>query len=118
MNTNKIIYWIATAICCGIMLFSAQMYFLKYEMVKGFFKSLNYPTYIVYPIAIAKALGIVAILSNKSKWLKEWAYAGFFFDAALAFAAHYQAGQGFSPMPIAVIVSVIVSRIYWKKVWN
>ena len=117
MITNKIIYWIATAVCCGIMLFSAQMYFLKYEMVKGFFQSLNYPTYIVYPIAIAKVLGMVAILSNKSKWLKEWAYAGFFFDTALALVAHYQANQGISPMPIAVMATVIISRIFWKKIY-
>ena len=118
MKTNKIIYWIATAVCCGIMLFSAQMYFLKYEMVKGFFQSLNYPTYLIYPLAIAKILGIIAILSNKSNWLKEWAYAGFFFDAVLAFAAHYQAGQGLQPMGFAVIAGASVSRIYWKKIWN
>ena len=117
MNTNKIIYWIATAICCGIMLFSAQMYFLKYYMVRGFFQSLNYPTYLVYPLAIAKVLGILAIVSNLNKWLKEWAYAGFFFNSILALVAHYQAGQAVSPMPIAVMAGVIVSKIYWGKIY-
>jgi uncharacterized membrane protein YgdD (TMEM256/DUF423 family) len=37
MNVNKIIYWISTTIFCGIILFSATMYFTKYDMVKGFF---------------------------------------------------------------------------------
>jgi len=90
----KIIYWIATAAICGIMLFSAQMYFRNTEMVEGFFESLNYPTYIVIPLAVTKILGIIAILTNKIKWLKEWAYAGFFFDLVLASLAHYHAGHG------------------------
>ena len=67
---------------------------------------------------LVKKINLLRILSNKSNWLKEWAYAGFFFDAALAFAAHYQAGQGISPMPIAVMATVIISRIFWKKIWD
>ena len=61
------------------MLYSAQLYFFNTEMVQGFFKSFNYPSYIVIPLAIAKVLGIIAILFNKIKWLKEWAYAGLLF---------------------------------------
>ena len=55
------------------------MYFTKYEMVKGFFQSLGYPIYLIYPLATAKVLGIIAIITKKSRLLKEWAYAGFFF---------------------------------------
>jgi hypothetical protein len=114
---NKIIYWTATAICCGIMLFSATMYFTKYEMVKGFFTYLNYPTYIIYPLAGAKILGIIAILSKKSQVLKEWAYAGFFFDGSLALAAHLNAKDGGYIMAIALMIFVVVSRIYDAKVF-
>ena len=93
MLTKKIIYWLTTVVLCGIMLFSAQMYFRNTEMVEGFFKMLSYPTYFVIPLAVLKVLGVVMIFWRKSTWLTEWAYAGFFFDLVLATAAHYHAGH-------------------------
>ena len=92
------------------MAFSAGMYFTKTEMVRGFFESLSYPTYLVYPLAVAKILGIIAILSRKSKMLKEWAYAGFFFDLILATTAHVSIGEA-TPMSIAGIVFLVVSYL-------
>lgn len=100
---------------CALFLFSAMMYLTRPEEVKGFFQSLNYPTYLVYPLAIAKILGIIAVLTNKSKLLKEWAYAGFFFDAVLATMAHLDAKDGSEMMAIVAIILVIVSRLFWKK---
>ncbi len=100
---------------CAIFAFSAGMYFTKYDMVKGFFEVLGYPTYIVYPLAILKVLGIIAVLSRKSKMLTEWAYAGFFFDAVLAFAAHYFAEDGGYAMSGLVIILIIVSRIFYQR---
>jgi len=105
----KIIYWIATIALCAIMLYSAQMYFFKTEMVRGFFESFNYPSYIVIPLATAKVLGIIAILTNKIKWIKEWAYAGFFFDLVLASMAHYNAGH---PVGLSVYAIIILAISY------
>jgi len=92
-KVEKIIYWIATIMMCGLFAFSAFMYFTKYEMVQGFFEALGYPTYIIYPLAVLKVLGILAILTKQSDTLKEWAYAGFLLDLILASAAHYHAGH-------------------------
>lgn len=94
MALNKILYWVSTILLCLLFLYSASMYFTKTEMVKGFFENLNYPTYIVIPLAILKVLGVGMILWRKSKWLTEWAYAGFFFDLVLATAAHHFADHG------------------------
>ncbi|WP_271782570.1 DoxX family protein [Aquimarina algiphila] len=111
----KIVYWIATVALCAIMLYSAQMYFFKTEMIKGFFESFNYPTYIVIPLAVAKLLGIAAILTNRIKWIKEWAYAGFFFDLVLASLAHHYAGHGIG-LSIYAIIILIISYTMGKKV--
>jgi len=111
----KIIYWISTVALCAIMLYSAQMYFFKTEMIKGFFESFNYPTYIVIPLAITKILGIIAILTNKIRWIKEWAYAGFFFDLVLASMAHHYAGHAIG-LSVYAIVILIVSYGVGKKV--
>jgi hypothetical protein len=115
MNTNKIIYGISTIIACGLMTFSASMYFTKTEMVRGFFTQLNYPDYLVIPLAIAKILGIIAIVTRKNSWLKEWAYAGFFFDGLLASAAHLHAGDGGYVMAIALVAATLTSYFMEKN---
>ena len=113
-KTKKIIYWVSTILMCGIYTFSAQMYLRNPDMVAGFFEMLHYPTNLVYPLAIAKILGIIAVLSNVSKFLKEWAYAGFFFDAVLATLAHFVAGHDIL-LSAAAILLVIVSRVFWDR---
>ena len=109
----KIGYWIFTLATCGLFLMSATMYLTKYEMVKGFFQQLGYPTYIIYPLAIAKILGIIVLLTDKSAVLREWAYAGFFFDVILATAAHYFAGHGLIGLSFYGIFFVLGSRLLY-----
>ena len=75
---NKIIYWIATGLISVMMLMSAGMYIFDHNTVSEVFTTLGYPTYIIYPLAIAKILGIIVILVNKWDFLKGLAYAGFF----------------------------------------
>ena len=110
----KIAYWVVTMMMCILFAYSASMYFTNTEAVKGYFEALNYPTYVVIPLAIAKVLGIMAIISNASKVLSEWAYAGFFFDVILATAAHYYAGHGLVGYSFWGIFLVLASRILWK----
>lgn len=118
MKTNKIFYWIATAIMCLIFLFSAGMYFLNHDQVVVFFENFGFPTWLIYPLATAKILGIAAILSRKSKLLKEWAYAGFFFDGLLAFSAHQMAGDGQGGMAAVIIAATLISRFYDDKAFR
>lgn len=116
MNNNiaKIAYWIVTVLMCGLFAYSASMYFTNTDGIKGFFEVFNYPTYIVIPLAIAKVLGVIAIISNASRALSEWAYAGFFFDVILATAAHYHAGHGLIGYSFWGILLVVASRFLWK----
>jgi len=69
---NRIIYLIATGLLTALMLISAGMYFFNNEMVSETFRNLGYPTYIIYPLAIAKILGLITIWTKKSTTLKEW----------------------------------------------
>lgn len=118
MNTNKILYWIFTALMCTVFAFSATMYLTKYEMVVGFFENMGFPVWLIYPMAAAKILGILAVLIKPSKLLKEWAYAGFFFNAILATAAHHYAGDGILQMSTAAILFVILSRYFDGKLYS
>lgn len=111
MSTSKIIYYVSTVALTLLMCFSAYNYFFEYDKVAGFFKTLGYPTHIIYPLAIAKIIGLIIIWRRKPGFLKEWAYAGFFFDTLLAFVAHYMAEDGGGMFAIVGMVLVISSRI-------
>ena len=117
MKVEKIIYWVSTAAMCGVFAFSASMYFTKTEMVRGFFDALGYPSYLVIPLAILKVLGIVAVLTRASKFLTEWAYAGFILDAVLAFVAHNVAQDGQELFSIIAIIATIVSRYMYGRLY-
>lgn len=118
MKTKKIIYRIATGLLCLMMLGAAGMYIFNHQSVAEIFQKLGYPTYIIYPLAIAKILGVMAILTKISKPLKEWAYAGFFFDFVLALSAHLSVGDGeFAPALVALTL-LAVSYIFDKQVYG
>lgn len=105
MKAKRVIYWIATGLLCLLMLFAATNYFFKYEAIKSVFVSLGYPIYIIRPLAVAKLLGVIAILTGKSRTLKQWAYAGFFFNFVLALAAHIAVGDGqFAPALVCLVL--------------
>jgi DoxX-like family len=118
MKTNKIIYWIATAVLCLLMLGSAGMYVFNHQAVSEIFKTLGFPAYLVYPLAVAKISGVIAILSKQSKTLKEWAYAGFFFNFLLAISAHLNAGDGEFLPAVAALILLSVSYFFDKKVFE
>lgn len=115
---DKIIYWVSTGLITALMLFSAVMYLTNHEMVSKFFTNLGYPTYIIYPLATAKILGLIAIWTKKSRILKEWAYAGFFFDLVLAASAHINANDGGYTLALIGIAPLLVSYIYDIKVFG
>jgi hypothetical protein len=115
MKTNKIIYYVATVLLTAIMLFSVSMYFFKHDMIKGAFQSFGYPTYIIYPYAVAKLLGLVALWMPGYNTLKEWAYAGFFYAFVLAFFAHYMVGDGQQATAVVALIALAVSYIFYKK---
>jgi uncharacterized membrane protein len=114
---NKIIFWILTGLISALMLMSASMYLLKTDEIKLVFNGFGYPSYLVYPLAFAKILGVVAIVSRKSKTLTEWAYVGFFFDLVLAFFAHYMIEDGGHFFPLIGIVILLGSYVMSKKVF-
>lgn len=98
------------------MLFSVFNYFTNYDMIVGFFEHFVYPTYLIYPLAVAKILGLLAIWGNFSTWLKEWAYAGFFFDTLLAFFAHYITDGNVYLFAFLALIATLVSYFMAKQV--
>ncbi|MCR9144067.1 MAG: DoxX family protein [bacterium] len=84
---TNLVYYVTTGIVTLIMTFSVGNYLFNHEFVREAFMKMGYPTYIVYPLAIAKILGLIAIWSRVSPLLTGLAYAGFFYDLVLAILA-------------------------------
>lgn len=116
MKRDRIIFYFATGLLTLLMLFSASMYFFKHEDVAMMFESFGYPTYIIYPYAIAKLLGLVALWSPSFKIIKEWAYAGFFFAFILAFFAHVMIGDGEQMGALVAMALLILSYVFYKRI--
>ena len=116
MNIYKIAYLITTGLFAALMLMSAGMYIFQNEMVREMFAVFGHPTHVIYPLAAAKILGIIAIISRLSPTLKEWAYAGFFFEIVLAFMAHYYT-DGAIEAPIVGMVLLLSSYFLQKRAY-
>lgn len=116
MKTKKIIYWAATGLLSAMLLMSAGMYIFNNEMIQQMFISFGYPTYLIYPLAVLKISAVVVLLTQKNSKIKEWAYAGLFFDFVLAFFAHIMIGDGEQVGAILAIILLTVSYIYNNKV--
>lgn len=115
MKKYKIAYWISTGLLTALMLMSAGMYIFNNAEITKAFTSLGYPTYVIYPLATAKILGLVAIWINKFKTIKEWAYAGFFFNFTLAFFAHFMVSDGEAGGAVVALILLFTSCLTWKK---
>ena len=118
MKKNKIIYWISTALLALLFFAGAMMYIFNYPRAEGFFISLGFPTWIIYPLAILKILGAIAILTKKSNFLKELAYSGFLFDAILALTAHIIVSDGEYAPAIIALVLIAISWFLDRKVFG
>ena len=92
-KATTIAYWIATALFCLQMSFTAYAQ-LRLPQVAAAFAHLGFPDYFRVELSWAKLVGVVLLLAPVPVRLKEWAYAGFAFDLGSALIAHLSVGDG------------------------
>lgn len=112
---DLIIYRVATALFSLMLLAGAITYFVQYEMVSKMFTSLGVPTEIIYPLAIVKILGVLAIWLIKNPVIKTLAYLGFALDLVFAIIAHLNASDGGAIGPAIPLVLLIISYVFYRK---
>jgi hypothetical protein len=118
-KTINITYWVSTLLFAALMIFSSIGGIQpSKDAIELMHDGLGYPVYFIQFISIAKLLGAVVILVPAAKKIKEWAYAGLFFDLAGAVYSGVAASGKFDPMMLMMlgwIVPGIVSYYYWNK---
>jgi len=119
-KTTNILYWVFTIIFAGLMIFSSVGGIGPTQQVIAMFHTgLGYPIYFIQFISWAKIIGVIAILiPGLNKTVKEWAYAGLFFDLLAATYSGVAASPNFDPAILGMlmwIVPGILSYFFWKK---
>ena len=80
MKTTKILFWVFTGLLSLAIIFSSWGQVIVNKEAIDLFKQFQFPEYMIRFLGVAKILAIVAILYPGFPRLKEWAYAGLFFD--------------------------------------
>jgi hypothetical protein len=114
-RSTKIIYRASTIIFTVITLMYAANSLFNHELFSKRFAAMGHPAYLIYPLTIAKLLGLIAVWSNRSTTLKEWAYAGFFFVFVLAMLAELHASNGEYISSLIALIALVSSYLFWKR---
>jgi DoxX-like family len=118
-KTINILYWVFTIVFAALMIFSSYGSILVNDDAKTLIHDqLGFPVYFIPFTGWAKVIGSIIILIPGLQTIKEWAYAGLFFDLiALIYSSIALAGK-IDPMMgfmLIWIVPGILSYYYWKK---
>ena len=109
-------FWIATALFCLQMTFTAYAQ-LRLPQVADTFNHLGFPAYFRVELSWAKLVGVLLLLAPVPPRLKEWAYAGFAINLGSALIAHVAVGDGPEAWGWAVATSALwgVSYYCWRR---
>jgi len=109
-------FWIATALFCLQMVFTAFAQ-LRLPQVAAMFTHLGFPAYFRVELSWAKLFGVVLLLAPVPAWLKEWAYAGFAIVLGSALIAHLSVGDGPEVWGWAAGTAVLwgLSYFFWRR---
>ena len=95
---------------------SAARALLDYSSARASCQHLLFPIDIIVRLEIVKLLGVAAVLSNVLPFLKNQAYAGFFYHLLLAPSAHVAAGDG--PEMRSSAIAVRKLQPWWQESRN
>jgi hypothetical protein len=120
LKATKTIYWIGAALTS--LWFGASGFFelTGNPIVWDITRQLGYPPHFIYILGVAKLSGVAVLLTpNKLLRLKEWVFAGIFFDIIFAFCSKV-AVLGFPATTDAIIAFVMVSVTYFmfRKIYD
>ena len=112
-------YWICTVIFAALMIFSAVGGLQpSQQAIELMHNGLGYPVYFIQYISVAKLIGAIVILIPGLNRIKEWAYAGLFFDLAGAIYSGVAATGKFDPLMLTMLIWIvpgILSYHFWHK---
>ncbi|WP_072053053.1 DoxX family protein [Hymenobacter terrenus] len=116
-RTTARLYWTLTILFCLMMLANGVTSLMLEKTGQEVLRQLGYPMYIMTITGVAKILGALALLQNKYRTLKEWAFAGFTIDFIGAAASIAFSGMGAAATLPALVMQAVLFGLYflWKR---
>jgi hypothetical protein len=116
-KTISITYWVLNIIFCLFHVMDAGGGLATAKAGVDAMNAMGYPIYLMVFLAVLKLLGVVALVQNKYKTIKEWAFAGFSFTLIGAAVSHICVNDSalFIVMPIVFLVLLFALYYFWRK---
>jgi hypothetical protein len=118
-KTLNSLHWIFTILFSALMIFSAwSSIVVNEDSIKLIHGMLGYPEYFIPFTGWAKLIGVIVILIPGFSRIKEWAYAGLFFDLIAAVYSGIAVAKTFDPLMLTLLawfVPGVLSYVYWHK---
>lgn len=113
-----ILYWTFTVLFSAFMIWSSvPSVDPKGEALQFLHDFLGYPVYFIQFISVAKIIGSIAILVPGLNKIKEWAYAGLFFDLAGAIFSILMVQKKFDPGMLFLLLPIVLGALSYYF-WN
>jgi hypothetical protein len=121
--SKRVIYVTSTAILVLEILAGAFIDLAHLPYVVQDVRSIGYPMYVLYIVGVWKVLAVGAMLWPKLPRLREWAYAGVFFEMSGAVESHVLAGDPVSKYAAPLIFTILTLVSWWfqpdrESPWN
>lgn len=111
-TTTKAIYWTGAALTSLWFGASGLFELTRNPLVWEITQQLGYPAHFIYILGIAKVAGVIVLLTpGRLLRLKEWVFAGIFFDIIFAFGSKLSV-LGFAATADAIVAFIMVSVTY------
>lgn len=112
VKTTKIIFWTSTVLIATWFGASGIFELTHNPLVWGITEQLGYPPHFIYILGVFKIAGVLVLLTpDRLLRLKEWVYAGIFFDILFAFFSKISV-LGMEAAVDAVIAFIIAATSY------
>lgn len=112
---DKIIYWVATLWMALGMTSTGIVQLLRVEAEVSRMTHLGFPVYSLTILGGWKILGVIAVLVPRFPLIKEWAYAGFFFNMSGVLLAHIALGDPVTQLfPSILLLVLTVASWYFR----
>jgi hypothetical protein len=109
MDARKFGYWAATGLGSAILTFGGLNELAHATRITETIAHLGYPAFLPSLLGTWKILAVVAILAPRFPRLKEWAYAGVFFDVTGAIVSHGVVGDGAAQLAPPLVVLALLA---------
>ncbi len=108
-RARTIAFWVTTIFGPASFVIGGYLHLTRDPQVMATLAHLGYPVYFATIMGVWKLLGAIAIVVPGMPRLKEWAYAGFFFDLTGAAATRAFVGDGAADILAPLVFLALVA---------